>query len=435
MTEPSYVARRAAAQACLSAGDPAGAFRELRGTLWYPRRVAPDQLADALGVMARIFVVLGQRELAERAAQASLEPLDPDALYELGFQLIEDGLPAIAATVLGRCLELAPGTEQIVTELVAALERELAYADARAVLEAHPALVEQSFLCRYLLAYDAAMSGDLATTARLAPTLIADEPVHALMADRIDAILARAASVRPVTRLDATDLRGWHYVLAGGLLTHLSPHGFDEPMHGRYAWLQDSLPRVRTGLDRLIALLARWGLTPPCVYPLPGRDHEAVGHAAAALLGVPVAPWPAVGVPAPGLIVAYDLATVPARELARLVERRPEQLVYAHATVWTEDGAIAADVTTLLHQSLVAPWSSQLVLDPTEVAPRTAEPDPRDAAALGAAIAASAPLPADELHHDDEPGLLALADAVGLPDRGRRERAWAGSPVASNRFV
>jgi len=102
--------------------------------------------------------------------------------------------------------------------------------------------------------------------------------------------------------------------------------------------------------------------------------------------------------------------------------------------VGLEDGAIAADVTTLLHQSLVPPWEAHLVVDPEQGATRTEDADPRDAEALGAAIVASEPLPAEEIVHDDEPGLLALARAAGPPAPGRRERAWAGSPVPSNRF-
>lgn len=434
MSEPSYQARRASALALLSAGDADGAFRELRWALWYPRPVPTDELVDALGVLARIFAALGHRELAERAAHASVDPLDPDGLYDLGYQLVEEGLPGIAATVLLRCLALVPGSEQVVTELVAALEQLLAYRDARRMLDAHPALLEQSFLCRYLRAFNAAMSGDLATTradlARLAPA----EPVQETMAARIAAMVARAerAAGRP---LDDRDLRGWHYVLTGGLLTHLSPHGFDEGMHGRYAWLQDSLALVRLGLERLRAVLAAWAVTPPCVYALPGRDHEAVGEAAARVLGLPLQPWPAVGVPAPGLVVAYDLGAVAGRELERLSERRAGQVLFAHATGWTEDGPLAADVTTLLHQSVVAPWEAQLVLDPVTGAARTGEADARDAAELGAAIAASALPPDDDQALDDVPGLEALARAAGEPAAGRRERAWAGGPVSSNRFL
>lgn len=439
MSEPSYAARRTTALAQLAAGDAEAALREFRWTVWYPRVVPPDELVDALGVLGRIFAALGRTELAERAAHASVDPLDPDGLYDLGYHLIEEGLPAIAATVLKRCLEVVPGSEQVVTELCAALERHLAYADARRVLEAHPALVEQRFLCRYLLAYNAAMSGDLATPRKLLPALVPEEPIHEGMAARIAALVARADRVTGATPLDPRDLRGWHYVVTGGLLTHLSPHGRDEGMHGRYAWLQDSIGRVRAGLEHLRAVLAAWGETPACVYAPPGRDHEAVAGAAAALLGVPQAPWPMVGTPAPGLVVVYDLATLSGAEIERLIERKDEQLLYAHAACWTEDFPVAPEIVTVLYQSLVAPWAAQLTIAPAGDGARTqtTAPDPRDAAELADAIAGATVGEGDEegAPDDDRPALLALAAAVGRPVRGRRERWWAGGPVTSNRFV
>jgi len=438
MSEPSYAARRETALAQLAAGDAGAALREFRWTVWYPRMVPPDELVDALGVLGRIFAALGRTELAQRAAHASVDPLDPDGLYDLGYHLIEDGLPAIAATVLRRCLDVVPGSEQVLTELCAALERHLAYADARRLLEAHPELVESRFLCRYLLAYNAAMSGDLDTPRRLLPTLVPEEPVHEGMAARIAALVARADQITGVTALDLRDLRGWHYVITGGLLTHLSPHGFDEPMHGRYAWLQDSLPRIRIGLEQLRAVLAAWGESPACVYAPPGRDHEAVAGAAAALLGVPLAPWPMVGTPAPGLVVVYDLAALSGADIERLLERKDDQLLYAHAGCWTEDFPVAPDLVSVLYQHLIAPWEPQLAFaaeGPTGPTPARGPRDERDAATLALDISAASGEPGPDEARDDPAGLLAIARAVGRPARGRRERWWAGGPVPSNRFV
>jgi hypothetical protein len=108
-------------------------------------------------------------------------------------------------------------------------------------------------------------------------------------------------------------------------------------------------------------------------------------------------------------VVAYDLDRVEWKDLERLVERRPDQILYAHAASWTEDGPVAPDLVTLLHQHLVAP-------------PLTAEE-----------ISAAPPIVAD--HTDDLAGLDALVAAVGAPAPARRERLWAGSPVLSNRFV
>lgn len=436
MSEPSYSARRETALAALAAGDAEAAFREFRWTLWYPRTVPTDELVDGLGVLSRIFVAMGHRELAERAAHSSVDALDPDGLYQLGYQLVEEGLPALAATVLARCLELVPGSEEVVTELVSALERQLAYSDARRVLESNPGLLESSFLCRYLRAFNAAMSGDLPAVRAAVGTLAPREAVHEIMAQRIASIVARADHATEAgCALDTVDLRGWHYVLGSGMLGHLSPHGFDEGMHGRYAWVQDTLPMVKMGLARLRTVLRAWGIEPPCVYAPPGRDHEILGEAAARVLGVERMPWPSVGVPAPGLVVVYDLADVERRDLERLLERRVGQILYAHATGWTEDGAIGADVTSVLHQSIVSPWEPQLVIDPTSGQAKTGDADARSVEELGAAIAAAADMRDEDTVRDDVAGLERLAKIAGAPVPGRRERAWAGGPVGSNRFL
>ncbi|MBK9031894.1 MAG: hypothetical protein IPL61_11300 [Myxococcales bacterium] len=432
MSEPSYATRRAAALAHLAAADPGAAFTEFRFTLWHPRAIAPDELADALGVLAQILVAMAQGELATRAAHASVHPADVDGLYDLGYHLIEAGLPAIAATVLTRALELAPDSEPVVTELCAALERHLAYGEARRLLERYPALVAERFLCRYLFAYNAVMSGDLEVARRLAPTLVPEDDNHVIMAARIAGFVARADRLAGAAPLDALDLRGWHHVISGGVLLHRSPHGLDTPMHGRYAWLQDSYDRIATGLAVLAEVLACWRWTPACVYAPPGRGHEAVALAAAARFGVAVAPWPMVGAPAPGLVVIHDLSELAPADLVRLRERRPAQLVYAHAACWTDDSAIAPDVVNLVHQSLVAPWDARLALPPDADGPRRSAPDERAAAALAEAIAAAR---ADDDPVDEIAAALAVAAVVGPPAPGARERWWAGGPVPSNRFV
>jgi hypothetical protein len=118
-----------------------------------------------------------------------------------------------------------------------------------------------------------------------------------------------------------------------------------------------------------------------------------------------------------------------------LVERRPGQVLFAHVTGWTEDTAIAADVTTLLAQRVVAPWATQLVFDADSQQAGPGPADERSAEVLGEVIATATALPVEDRALDDEEGLLALARAAGLPAPARRERAWAGGPVASNRFV
>src|SRR5262245_42796938 len=348
----------AAIAALLAVGDDRAAFDQLRAGLGWPggKAIAPAELPRWLELVAEVATRRGDAPLAELARAAVRDPDSPDRLYDLGYALIDAGAPAIAAAVLWRCLALVGDSEEVVCELVSALESALAYPDAVAVLEDHAALRARSFLCRYLYAFNAAMSGRLELTRAVLVALAPDSSETTGLRDTIRGICDRADRVAGVCPLDGRDLRGWHYVLTGGLVSHQSPYGFDEPMHGRYAWLADSLPRVATGLERLAQLVEPLGL--PCIYTPPGRDHEILAHAAGMRLGMPLAPWPAVGVPAPGLIVLYDLAELPDGEVARLIQRRPDQILFAHASPWTTDSPVAPDVTTLLYQTLVAPWAA-----------------------------------------------------------------------------
>ena len=284
---------------------------------------------------------------------------------------------------------------------------------------------------QYLYAFNAAMSGQLditrATYRELAPATEDEEALR----DTITAIVVRADRVTGLCALDPGDLRGWHYVLTGGLVQHQSPYGFDEPMHGRYAYLSDSLERVAFGLDRLASLLR--GRDIPCVYAPPGRSHEILARAAAARLGVSVMPWPAVGVPAPGLVVVYDLAEVESTELTRLVQRRPDQIFYAHASPWTTDCPVAPDVTTVLYQTLVAPWGESMIVDPGTRAVSTTAADERSVEELAVAIGGT--LGADDLEADEPLKWARLVERVWPLPPAPRSRLWAGGPVPSSRFA
>jgi hypothetical protein len=421
--------------ALIAAGDDRAAFDQLRDRFGWPngKAIPPAELPRWLELLAELATRRGAEPLAELAGAAVRDPDSPDRLYDLGYALIDAGAPAIAAAVLWRCLALVGDSEEVVCELISALESALAYPDAVALLEDHAALRARSFLCRYLYAFNAAMSGRLDVTRAALAQLEPDSAETTALRDTIRGICERADRVAGACPLDARDLRGWHYVLTGGLVLHQSPYGFDEPMHGRYAWLADSLPRVATGLDRLQALVAPLAL--PCVYAPPGRDHEILAHAAGQRLGIPVAPWPAVGVPAPGLIVLYDLAALPGGDVARLIQRRPDQIVFAHASPWTTDSPLAPDITTLLYQTLVPPWGAHAIVDADTRKISEAAPDGRPATAIASELAASPGLDDTELAADEPSRWTALVARAWPPEPGSRSRLWAGGPVASSRFV
>jgi hypothetical protein len=122
-------------------------------------------------------------------------------------------------------------------------------------------------------------------------------------------------------------------------------------------------------------------------------------------------------VPAPGVVALYDLADLAAADAARLVERRPEQIVFAHAAPWTADSPIAPELVTLLYQSIVPPWT-----------------DDRSDDELVDELVSGPRFDADELAADDPARFASLVERVWPAGPGPRSRLWAGGPVASNRF-
>jgi hypothetical protein len=384
----------------------------LRERVGWPAGKEIADLGPPFAELATLARRRGAVELADLADAAVHDPDSPDQLYELGYALIDAGAPSIAATVLWRCLALVGDSEEVVCELVSALESALAYPDAFAILDAHDALRARSYLCRYLHAFNAAMAGRLDVTRHHLADLAPDSPETERMTAVIEAIVRRADNLAGALPLDSHDLRGWQYVLTGTLVLHQSPYGFEDEMRGRYAWLHDSLPRVATGLDRVAELVAG----APCIYAPPGRGHEVVAAALAARLGVDVAPWPAVGVPAPGVIALYDLADVAPPDLARIAERRAGQVLYAHAAPWTHDSPVAPDVAMLLYQAIVPPW------------------DDRADGELVEALVLGPRLSPDELTADDPARWDAFVARAWPPEPSTRSRLWAGGPVPSNRF-
>jgi len=109
--------------------------------------------------------------------------------------------------------------------------------------------------------------------------------------------------------------------------------------------------------------------------------------------------------------------------------------VFAHASPWTTDSPVAPDVTTLLYQTLVAPWAAHTIVDPETRVLSEAAPDGRPAPAIAAELAASPGLDEAELAADEPDRWTALIARVWPLAPGPRSRLWAGGPVPSSRFT
>lgn len=422
-----------AAAALVDAGDLAGALRTLRPVA---DQTPPAELAEVVG---RAAAAAGFDDVAAAARNLIEQPDDPERLYAFGYGCIERGVHYLAVGALRRALEAAPQERNHLVRLVVAYERGERHAEAVEVLARYPDRIRRRPE-GFQYVFNSLLAGDVARAERAYAEL---EPAAAGGAaeagdERLRGMLARVAAARPVTPLDRTDLRGWHFVLGGGIVGHLSPFGWDAGMTGRYAYRQDSYAMCRYGLERLRLVLAAVGRTPFTVTVLPDRSSAILGTAAAELFGLPAVSWSA-GRP-DTLVVAYDLAHVDDKLLGELRDRRAGQVVAEHATNWVTAAPVAADYSTLFHQVNVAPWGERMMMTAPGEAPRVEAADGRPVAELAAEVVNAAPEPEEgdgASPPDPDRALTSFAAAVAAwwaPPSGRRDRLSSPGPVPSGRF-
>ncbi|MBF9134302.1 hypothetical protein I0C86_36035 [Plantactinospora sp. S1510] len=417
----------------VQSGDAGEVVRHLRST------VDSIALGDLARLLERVAELVGLTDLAGAAARLANDPEHPQALYDFGYACVEHGLAFVAVPALREAVRRVPDADGVLAELVAALEDEHRHAEAVATLEQRDTTLPP-WPHRYLLVYNAIMAGDLDRATRHFDRLPAPEdqdwrPAH----QRVQRMLGRAGlvgGVGGVGRLDGADLRGWHFVLTGGVLASLSPYGFDAGMTGRYAYQQDSFGLCRLGLDRLELILGAAGRRPRSVSLLPDRSSRILGHAVARVLGVPAEPF--TGARPESVVVAYDLAELDDGELlTALRERAPGQVLFEHATCWTDPPVVSADVSTMLTQVVVAPWGERLRQGPDGGIERGAA-DERPVEEIAADIlrADGEPDPGDGATPADPDGALVgfVSAVAGRWLAGPRDRVRSPGPVPSSRF-
>ncbi|MEK7865268.1 MAG: hypothetical protein AAB434_01205 [Planctomycetota bacterium] len=389
---------------------------------------------------------MGDAALGSHLRDASRTYNDPNALYELGYELLERGLSGVAATVLSRTNDLAPGRPKVLGELAFALGDVGQSEEVLRVLRGVPELAERDFVLSYMLAFHSIMTRDMAEAARRLPKLLADaqnakSTEFPPMAKTIEGILAREDAVRHATRLDDDDLRGWQFVVNGHFLLHVSPHG-EEVMRGRYGYVNDSPALCHEGIRRLAALFDVLDLKPARVFFLADRASEALGRAAARELGIGVSPWPKEGTTSPGLVVADDMRAFPRETLATVLPHAAGQPLWAQARCWTQHGPFAEDCATLLYQARTTPWDATMQVDSATKEVQPGKPVEGTPEQLASRIL-DARVDTDALA--DLPELVSLARAAckmtgehapGLVrTKGKRRKCWVESPVRSNRFL
>jgi hypothetical protein len=158
---------------------------------------------------------------------------------------------------------------------------------------------------------------------------------------------------------------------------------------------------------------------------------------AARILDLPVVPFQ---VDRPDtVVVAYDLTSAAEDLQVQLRERARGQVLYEHATRWTDPPAVAADACGLLAQVAVAPWHERPRLG-ADMQPSTAPADERAVEVVAEEIADAGPdvdTGDGETPPDPDSALAAFATAVAdqWMTGGTREAPKDTGPVRSSRFI
>jgi len=433
---PDYHKLRDDSIAQLKAGDAQASFQTFRSCL-YELSGAPTQFVEIFEHFADISEHFADESFVKRVRDACARPEDPQALFDLGSMLYGEGLPDVALPVLKRAHQIVPNEPVVLSELVLCYEGTMQCHEAVRVLREAGPLVGDNFILTYFLAFHLVMTREIeeARAVNERVQALACEPDQTYMAARIQRMLDRAGRIRAVSSLDARDLRGWHYVVTGGLLTYLSPFGYPEPMSGRFAYTQDSYATIKHGIEALQSVVAQLAWQPEEVHALEDRSSQILAEAVGTVFGLPVKPWSARSQGVAAVVAAYDPSQVDLAPYEALQIREAQTLFYAHAMCWTQQCSYSPDVLTYLHQFNAAPWDGKLG---GEVAGEMQEipEDGRPVSELVHEILAASPVDysAEELV---PPALTRsfVAAAMPFPPAGEpRETLWECSPVPSNRF-
>lgn len=415
----------------LTTGDIPAATRALRTAATLPGLSQNHPLLDQLiAATARLAAAVGAEELAV-AAQAFVDGPQAQTLFDVGVVACSTGLHEVAVPALQALQQSQPDNAVVTGQLAQAHESGRQHQAAVDVLRGCTEL-EGDFFLQYLLAFNSIMCADLAT-ARAVSGNWSPSGVDGAeqMAERITAMLDRADHVEAGGALMPADVRAWEYIINGSILLHLSPHGFDDGMLGRYAFLNDTVSQARYGIDRAGLVLTDWGRFPAGVMSLPDPGSQSLASAAAAVWGVPVLPY---SPDVPGLVVAYtsevDFGPIGPGGLGG------DQLLWIHTCQWLEEFYPAPDLVTQLVQVARPPWQPLTVDAQDDGSPqgggeRLLQPDPTE---WGQRIASAevGELAQDAAKADDDANLRRFA-TLARPYRTERRR-WSSSPVMSSYF-
>lgn len=392
------------------------AFAQIRPLIEYPgMMVTAQQWKLTWELLGGIAGGMGKEKLSHLSMRVALENEDSKVLYSLGYELNENEFPQMAATVLNEAHMLDPMNEAVLSELAVAFENAGMFDLAYLYLSGSIDFVPEGSICRYSLAFNALMCGEVEEARRMMEECMGKEKgQHKYAWERVQRILERLDLLGG--ELEKDKLREWHFVLTGGILLHRSLHGSEAKLPGRYQYFKDSSRVMRKGIERLRACFRTWGNSPKQVFYFPDTKSEILARAFATIEGVQAQAWSSENAHSPGLFVAYDLRKTSSKFVQGFETRREGQFLWAHMLCWVEDFPLTADFHTLMFQHNEDPGrvdgSVDLEFELQQILGTSYEENP----------------------YDPLENYLGFIHQVGqFPSVGVRERYFQGSPVKGRR--
>ncbi len=418
--------------------DPMGAFQEIRHMLAFPAQIPVEDWSDSWDLFSVIAEKIVGAQCAQLAQSVAFGYANSKALYDFGYELVEIGLPRIAVTILNRADAQEPGNLHIISELSAALDRSGFNFEIVRLFTKYETLLAENFFFRYMNAFAGIMTQDASYVEECLKKypLAPDGEQEIFMADRIDDFMNKWNTLGT---LDEHDLRAWQFVTSSSILLHISPYGFDEGMHGRYAFTQDSDSTCLEGLKKLQSLLLLLKISPPKILAPRERGAEILGRAAASLFNLPFAFFED-DADAAGLVITYDLGLLSDNILEQLSFKKPGQVLFTHAVNWVEPPYFSPDFHTFQYQINNAPWDAKMHFEEDGESSQT-PPDESSAEEIAERIL-NAKID-EEMCIEDENEVVKFTKNLinlglvptALLEEGQRPRFWDSSPVTSNRFL
>ncbi|GAX90688.1 tetratricopeptide repeat protein [Effusibacillus lacus] len=348
---------------------------------------------------AFVLRMLGRQEAAELFEGVVADPEDPNPCFQLGYQLVQEGLFGSALGPLSRCVRLAPDAAAANYEFAYALMKEF-YNEEALHFFARAYEQEQAMSITFYMAQLLLFLGHKEEAASFASKLeeqVRESGEGQAQLDYLRGMFQRASSFPP------HNLRDWHFVQYGGLLLRLFEEdhpGEPNESNGRYTFVNFGYDQTAAVLGALQAVVQQTPVFQKYEFAAPAGETSApLAHALSGMFEIPVLSLEE-GLAANKRGIVITAFSDELDPIAADVWDRKDILLFSFAFSWTRESNILPEAIGYLAQGARLPWQARYEAGENGE-PVLVEADNRSAGAIAQSIL-------DRLSHIDREWLTEL---------------------------